>query len=360
MLNNLLKNKYFMIVPMAAALLVTGCNDESTPVVPEADAIDLAETKDLFSAPVQANPLTSDPNAVVVRVNGEDITRGEILELMKAPLQQLAMQQQSGRIQPQQIPQIQAQMYQQFKNDLITKKLIDAAVAAANIVIPDAEIATTIEEIKARIPEGQTLEAFLTTQGTTIDELKKNIAADMATRKYLETETAKVEGATEADAKEYYTANLERFKKPETVAASHILIKFEGTETDAEKAEMKAKLEQIRADIVAGNTTFEGAAKEHSGCPSGTQGGSLGTFGKGQMVPQFEVAAFSQEINEVGDVIETDFGYHIIKVSEHQEEGVVSFEEAKEQLMDGLGAQKKQQTVIQGLRDSATIEELAM
>ena len=80
------------------------------------------------------------------------------------------------------------------------------------------------------------------------------------------------------------------------------------------------------------------------------------------MVPEFEVAAFTQEVGEVGDVIETQFGFHIIKVTDHQDEGVVTFDESKDQIIGYLTTQKKQQAIsdfVKGLRDSATIEELA-
>jgi len=77
------------------------------------------------------------------------------------------------------------------------------------------------------------------------------------------------------------------------------------------------------------------------------------------MAPEFELAAFTQEKDEVGDIIETSFGYHIVKVTEQQEEGVVEFEEVKESLVKGLSGQKKQEAVndfIKSLRDGATIE----
>ena len=363
MFDNFVNKKIIMVLPVAAMLMVSGCKEDEAASAPAPEPVDLSQTEDLFSEPVKPNPLTNDPNAVVVRVNGEDITRGEIMEMM-----QMALQQFGGRVPPEQLQQIQAQMYQQIKNDLITKKLIDAAVAKADVTVPDEEVNETIESIKTQIPEGQTLEAALATQGMTVDQLKENIKGEMATRKFMESKTEGVADATEAEAKEYYDANPDRFQKPEMATASHILIKFDDTITNEtaiveSKAAKKAELEKIRADIIAGTITFEDAAKTHSGCPSGQSGGSLGQFGKGRMVPEFEVAAFTQEIDEVGDVIETQFGYHIIQVSERTEEGVVTFEEAKEELIAGLSQQKKQQAVadfIKSLRDSATIEEIAM
>ena len=358
MLNNLVNKKLMMVLPVASALMLTGCKEEDVAKTPAPEPVDLAQTEDLFTEPVKANPLTTDPSAVIVRVNGEDITRGEINELMNMAMQQLA-----GRVQPQQMQQVQAQMYEQVKNDLITKKLLDKAVAAAGGEISAEEVATAIEEIKARIPEGQTLEAALASQGTSLEELTENIKNDMATRKFLEAKTEGIAEATAEEAKEFYDTNPDRFKKPESATASHILIKFDEADTDETKVTKKADLEKIRTDIIAETITFEDAATQFSGCPSKAQGGSLGTFGKGQMVPEFEVAAYTQEIDEIGDVIETQFGYHIIKVSDRAEEGVVDFEESEEQIVGFLSGQKKQEAVaeyLKGLRDSATIEEISM
>jgi peptidyl-prolyl cis-trans isomerase C len=358
MFDNLADKKMLLILPVAAGLLLTGCKEEETSAVPEPEPVDLAQTQDLFTEPVKPNPLTSDPEAVVVRVNGEDITRGEIQELMNAAMAQLA-----GRVAPQQMQQLQGQMYAQVKNDLIVKKLLDAEVAKADIQVDDAKVTEAIEQIKGEIPEGQSFEALLAAQGVTEAELTENLRKDMATRKFLESKADGIADATEEEAKEFYDGNPDRFKKPESVTASHILIKFDEGDTDEAKAEKKAQLEKIRADIVAGTITFADAASGNSDCPSKAQDGSLGTFGKGQMVPEFEVAAFTQEIDEVGDIVETQFGYHIITVSDRQEEGVVTYDEAKEQILGFLSGQKKQQAVqdyVKSLRDAATIEEIAM
>lgn len=350
----LAKKMFLMVLPIAMAVVFTGCDEEEIAAAPEAEQVDLAQTEDLFSQPVQPNPLTTDPAAVLIRVNGEEITRGDIQKVMDA-----AMRQMGGQVPPQQLQQMKAQMFERIKNDLITKKLLDAAIAATNIVVSEEDLAEALEGIRSNIPEGQDFEAALAASGTTLEELTANVKEQLATRTFLESKTENVAEATEAEAREYYDSHPDRFKKPESVSASHILIKTGEGDTDEAKAEKKAQLEAIRNDIIAGNITFQDAAATNSDCPSKAQGGSLGTFGKGQMVPEFEVAAFTQEIGEVGDVVETQFGYHIIKVDDRQEEGVVEFEEAKDQIMAFLTNQKKQQVVadfLKGLRDSATIE----
>ncbi len=353
MFNKLAKTTFLMAL-VAAALVFTGCDEEEIAEAPAAEQVDLAQTEDLFAQPVQPNPLTTDPNAVVVRVNGEEITRGEIQEVMDA-----AMRQAGGQVPPQQLQQMQAQMYQRIRDDLITKKLMDAAIAAANVVVSEEDLAAAMDDIRSNVPPGQDLETSLAAAGTTLEELTANVKEQLATRQFLESKTEGITEATEAEAREFYDANPDRFKKPESVTASHILITTAETDTEEAKAEKKANLEKIRTDINAGTVTFEDAATANSDCPSKAQGGSLGTFGKGQMVPEFEIAAFTQDIDEVGDVVETQFGYHIIKVSKRDEAGVVSFEESEEQIMAFLTGQKKQEAVtafIKSLRDSATIE----
>jgi peptidyl-prolyl cis-trans isomerase C len=354
---NILKSKTsMMVLPAAAVLMLTGCEEEEMANAPESAPVDLTQTEDLFSAPVKPNPLTTDPDAVVVRVNGEDITRGEINDMMA-----MAMQRFGGQIPPEQLQAVQSQMIAQIKEELINQKLLGAAVIAENIQVDDAEVAATIEEIRASLPEDQTLEAALEREGQTLEMLQEKIKTDMATRQLMENKTADVPEATEAEAREFYDSNPDQFAAPENVSASHILITFDDTDTDETKAEKKAKLEEIRQSIIAETVSFEDAASENSDCPSSAQGGSLGTFGKGRMVPAFEVAAFSQEIGEIGEIIETQFGYHIIKVSDHKEEGTVAFEDTKDQLINYLTNQKKQQAVldyIASLRDSATIEEM--
>ena len=354
MFNKLAKTTILMVLPLAAAMVFTGCDEEETTEAPAAEQVDLAQTEDLFSQPVQPNPLTTDPNAVLIRVNGEEITRGDVQEVMA-----MAMQQVAGQVPPQQLQQMQAQMYQRIKDDLIAKKLLDAAMTAANVVVSEEDLAAAVDKIRANVPQGQDLETALAASGTTLAELTGNVKEQLATRQFLESKTEGIADATEAEAREFYDSNPDRFKKPESVSASHILIKFEETDTDETKADKKAQIEAIRVDIIAETITFQDAAATNSHCPSKAQGGSLGTFGKGQMVPEFEIAAFTQEIDEVGDVVETQFGYHIIKVTDRQEEGVVDFEESKEQIMAFLSNQKKQEAVtdfIKSLRDSATIE----
>ncbi|MBR2950316.1 MAG: peptidylprolyl isomerase [Lachnospiraceae bacterium] len=157
-----------------------------------------------------------------------------------------------------------------------------------------------------------------------LEKAKRDIYAQLAMKKVL----SDVE-VTEEEARTFYAENPQHFRKSETVSAKHILVADE----DACKA--------VLASIENGEKTFEDAAKECSTCPSGSKGGDLGSFGKGQMVKEFEDAAFSAEIGKVVGPVKTQFGYHLIKVEAKTEASVASFEEVAEQIGVNL-AQRKQ------------------
>ena len=343
-----MRHTHTLLFILTASLLLTAMAQDNS------NGIDLSKTEDLFSAPMQPNPLTNDPEAVVVRVNDMEIKRGEIIELVN-----LTMQRIGGQVPPQQLPQLQQQMYTRVKNDLINAKLIENAVQTSDIQVSEADIEAEITTIRDSLPEGKTLEELLAVQENTLAELKSDIRNQLASRTLFEQQVVGVPEANEVDAQTFYDENPTNFQTPEQVTASHILI----ATSDDESEDPKATLEEIRASIIAGETSFAEAAAAHSSCPSSANGGSLGTFGKGQMVPEFEIAAFTQEVGEVGDIVETQFGCHIIQVSERTEEGTIAFQTAKDQIIEFLTNQSKQQVIssyIETLRDQATIEELSL
>ena len=156
---------------------------------------------------------------------------------------------------------------------------------------------------------------------------KREILAQMALGEAMKDITV-----SEDEAKEYYKANENQFMAGETVHAKHILVDDED------------KCQEILEKIISEETTFEDAAKEFSTCPSKEKGGDLGAFGRGQMVKEFEDAAFSAEIGAVVGPVKTQFGYHLIKVEEKNEAQIASFDEAAASIRRIL-LQKKQKEV---------------
>ena len=138
---------------------------------------------------------------------------------------------------------------------------------------------------------------------------------------------------------EYYEANKEQFVSPELVSAKHILV----DELDQAK-EIKSKIDKKEI-------SFEDAAVEYSKCPSNMKGGDLGEFGKGQMVPEFEEAAFAQKVGEVSEPVQSTFGYHLIKVESHKEEGQLEFEEVKEEVAGAVAYKKQNEAFVAKLTE---------
>lgn len=134
---------------------------------------------------------------------------------------------------------------------------------------------------------------------------------------------------SEEDCQRFYDANQSQFQKGATVSAKHILV-------DSEE-----KCAEILAMINAGEKTFEDAAKEFSTCPSGQRDGDLGAFGKGQMVPEFEKAAFEAEVGQIVGPVMTQFGAHLIKVEAKNEAETASFAEVSGQIRQHLLQQKQ-------------------
>lgn len=159
-----------------------------------------------------------------------------------------------------------------------------------------------------------------------LEQMERDLLTQMTINKVLAEVTV-----TDKEAEEYYNDHADEFKSPESVSAKHILV----------DSEEKAK--EIKEKISNGEMSFEEAAGQFSTCPSGQQGGDLGEFGRGMMVPEFEDAAFALELNTVSEPVQTQFGYHIIKTESKNEASVATFEDVKEQIVANL-VQKAQQS----------------
>jgi len=169
----------------------------------------------------------------------------------------------------------------------------------------------------------------------------------MMFEKLMETEFAqKIQAPTAEQVKAYYDENLQQFSEPEKIHAKHILIKPEdGNDPNQAKLRAKAKAQEILGQIKAG-ADFNDLAKQHSACPSGKGGGDLGVQPKGTFVPEFEKAAYALKPGQLSDVVETGFGFHIIKLIEHTDANMMPFDKAKEKIIQILTNNQKEQIVI--------------
>ncbi|MGL4912999.1 MAG: peptidylprolyl isomerase [Romboutsia sp.] len=232
-----------------------------------------------------------------------------------------------------------------FKQDMLSQMISVEAVyedaKKQNLLPSKEEVDKTFKELKKTIDKDKEYKKNLEKLGINDEYLKKQQEQDLAIKKYKENfdKTTKI---SDEELKKYYEDNKKQYYKDE-VRASHILISTLDkdnkplSETKKKEAKKKAEDMLVRAK---GEEEFAALAKENSDDPgSGSQGGDLGFFGKGKMVPEFEEAAFSLKVNEISDIVESQFGYHIIKVTDKVDEQV-PFEEVKDSIKTLLLDQK--------------------
>lgn len=167
----------------------------------------------------------------------------------------------------------------------------------------------------------------------TLTKMEQELASHMAATGVIERVTV-----DDSEAEAYFDAHPAQFQAGEQVKASHILV---DSEEEAKKA----------AEEIAAGKAFSDAAREYSTCPSKEKGGDLGYFGKGQMAPEFERAAFGAQAGETVGPVQTQFGYHLIRVEDKKQEEGVRFSDIKEQLKEKLLQQKKQEVYLKTVKE---------
>lgn len=196
-----------------------------------------------------------------------------------------------------------------FSSDMGKKQLLEQMIQfeLMNKLGSEMEIDKT-EEFKAQVKQ-----------------VEKDLLTQATVNKVLSEVTV-----TEEEAKKYYEANKDMFKGKEAVSAKHILV-------DSEELCL-----EVKSKIDNNELTFEEAANKYSSCPSKEQGGNLGEFGRGMMVPEFENAAFELEIGVVSEPVKTQFGYHLIKVESKKSADVMPFEAVKQEVVGRLTQQAQE------------------
>ncbi len=167
----------------------------------------------------------------------------------------------------------------------------------------------------------------------TLTKMEQELASHMAATGVIERVTV-----DDSEAEAYFDAHPAQFQAGEQGKASHILV---DSEEEAKKA----------AEEIAAGKAFSDAAREYSTCPSKEKGGDLGYFGKGQMAPEFERAAFGAQAGETVGPVQTQFGYHLIRVEDKKQEEGVRFSDIKEQLKEKLLQQKKQEVYLKTVKE---------
>ena len=168
----------------------------------------------------------------------------------------------------------------------------------------------------------------------TLENLAKEVLTQMTINKILSDVTV-----TDEEAEKFFNENQNQFMQSATVSAKHILV------------ETEEEINNIKKEIEEGTISFEDAAKKYSTCPSKEEGGNLGAFGRGMMVPEFEEVAFNLEVGKVSEPVKTQFGYHLILVEDKNEPAPKTFTDVKDQVVAQLMQQAQQKKYIDTIMD---------
>jgi peptidyl-prolyl cis-trans isomerase C len=282
--------------------------------------------------PVPAKPVPAQLPDVVARVNGEAVKKDDFERMLKT------IERQAGGPIP---PDRRDEIVRNALDQLIVYTLLTQESKTRGVKVEDSEIEQKMGQLKQQFPNQEAFEKALQERGMTLDRLRQDARNDLTVNKLMETEVSTLPGPSDAEAKEFYTKNPDKFQESETVRASHVLVRVDEKADAAAKKKARAEIDAVLKQAKAG-ADFGKLAQQHSQDGSASQGGDLGYFPKGQMVPAFDKVAFELKPGQISDVVTTQFGYHVIKVIDHKAGRVVPFEEAQARIKDFLGREKKQ------------------
>jgi peptidyl-prolyl cis-trans isomerase C len=303
------------------------------------------------AAPAPPKPVPAQLPDVVARVNGEDVKKADLDRMIKT------MEGRAGQPVP---PDRRDEIYRGALDQLIVYTLLKQESKSKAVKIEDAEIDKKVQELRGQFPTQEAFEKALKDRGMTVDSLKSDARVDLSVNKVMDGVVANVPGPTDAEAKDFYDKNPDKFKQDAQVRASHILVRVDPNADAKTKAQAKAEIESVLKELKAGGD-FAKLAQKHSQDGSASQGGDLGYFPKGQMVPEFDQAAFSLPVGQLSGIVTTQFGYHILKVTDKKPPRTVPFEETQAQIKQYLEQDKKQKAAdayIDGLKKKAKIDIL--
>ncbi len=328
------KRHLMAVLALFAAFAAAGCGEKSAKVVkPEDQQWDNKDT--------------------VIWIDESGITLGELRSEMHRQMLHMP-----PNLSEAQTRAYQARCTQISIDNLIVRRLLEREMDRSGILISQEEVEAAKKTLEEGLGEGRTLTMLIAEVNLPMEVLEANLRLDLFKNKVLE---EKFEEAwapiTEEFAKKYYDEHPDEFMQPAGRYASHILIRVAPDADDAARAKARTKAEEVRTALLEG-ADFAQLAATTSECTSRTRGGDLGFIPRGREAPAFEEAVYSQPIGQIGAVVESPVGFHVIKVTGEQEEKKVPFEDVKARLVNGLKRREQQRIIaeyIDGLRGRSLI-----
>ena len=285
-------------------------------------------------------------------VNGAVIKQEEVDRQMDAYERHLFLEKKI--IPPEKVLEVKRRILER----LIDQELLYQESKRKKIEVEQSAIDEEIRKWREQFSSDEEFEKGMTDMNLTEEDLKSYIRRMLCVQKLLDEEIVSKVKVSEDEVRLFYDTHPDLFQQKDEVRASHILIRAATNMDDSEKKEARKKLEGIRKRLEQGED-FAALAKEFSECPSAERGGDLGYFGRGKMVKGFEDAAFALKVGELSGIVETDFGFHLIKVTDKKSEGMKSYDETKGDIRQYLfrtAVQRERSLYLDGLKDKAKVE----
>ena len=284
---------------------------------------------------------------VVAKVNDTEIKKADLLRRAEMVKSQLSP------------TDVGADFYQRVLADMIGAELLYQSVEKKGLMPTEQEVEAELQSQKGRFGAEEEFQKALTAQGMTIEGLRRQLKKEMGIENFIQKQLASQVTVTDQEKRKFFEENQAQMKHPLQFRAAHILIRVDPKATPEQKAEAKKKASAIRSMVEAGQD-FADLAKRNSDDPgSKDKGGELPWMGQGQTVPAFETAALALSPGGLSDVVETQFGYHVIRLLEKREAGTSSFEEVQDRIGEFLqrrGVQQRIQTEVDSLRSQGKVE----
>ncbi len=334
------------LVAVSATLMICGCTNHNAVVTVNGDSITKAQYEKAFDA-VAGNSMFSQMG----------------IDLKKDPNSFLHLM-----------------LKDRVINELIVKKLLDQEIEKRHIKVSKEDMDKQLKSIIDKVGSKEKFNQLLKDNGVTTAQFKKDLTDEVKIQKLVD--TLSVVSVSDKDALKFYNENKDKFKNPDKVRASHILVSANTEElkakiTASEKGknmtddqlnaevqkqmtQQKEKAQKLLAQVKKDPKSFAKIAKDNSDDTQSAQmGGDLGYFGKEEMVEPFSKTAFSMKPNTISEVIQTPYGYHIILVTDRQKAGTEPFDKVKDDIKDFLTNQEKVkvlQQFVDTLKNNAKIE----
>ena len=316
----------------------------------------------------------------IVTVNGDAITKAQYEKAFDAVADNSMFAQMGIDLKKDPNSFLHLMIKDRVVNELVVKKLLDQEIKRRHIKVSKADMDAQLKSIIDKVGSKEKFNELLKQNGVSSAQFKKDLTDEVKIQKLVD--TLAVVTVSDKDAMKFYKDNQDKFKNPDKVRASHILVSSNPeelkakiassaqgksmtedqlkAEVDKQMAAQKAKAEKLLAEVKKDTKSFAKVAKENSDdTQSAKQGGDLGFFGKEEMVEPFSKAAFSMKPNTLSGVVQTPYGYHIILVTDRVKAGIEPFDNVKAEIKDFLTNQEKVKTLqqfVDTLKNNAKIE----